>query len=107
MGLTAETVEAECTYSRYLARQAKDAYSLRQDEAVELHPSLWPCSTAPWAAALKHEVREKLDMRRPRTLGAAGRIVGVTPAAMVSLRLAALRARKAPRRVRGPRRLGS
>ena len=54
-----------------------------------------------------YEVREKLDMRRPRTLGAAGRIVGVTPAAMVSLRLAALRARKAPRRVRGPRRLGS
>ena len=42
-GLTAETVEAEVTYGRYLARQAKDAASLRKDEEVALHPSLWPC----------------------------------------------------------------
>ena len=32
-------VEAEVTYGRHLARQAKDAASLRRDEAVALDPS--------------------------------------------------------------------
>jgi tRNA uridine 5-carboxymethylaminomethyl modification enzyme len=36
-------------------------------------------------AALSNEVREKLKTVRPTTLGAAGRIPGVTPAALVAL----------------------
>eukprot|EP01052_Picozoa_sp_SAG31_P016880 SAG31_NODE_1134_length_9737_cov_13.245798_8_plen_196_part_00 len=91
-GVTAETIEAELIYARYLERQTKDAASLRQDEKVTLHPSLWPCHDSVWARALKIEVREKLDCTRPPTLGAASRIVGMTPAALVSLRLATLRA---------------
>ena len=36
-------------------------------------------------AALSNEVREKLQRIRPATLGAAGRIPGMTPAALVAL----------------------
>ena len=93
-----ETVEAECTYGRYLGKQAKEAAALRRVDAVALPPHLWPCAAAPWAVALKHEVREKLHEMQPASLGAARRIRGVTPAALVALRLQALRsahARKA------------
>ena len=36
-------------------------------------------------ASLSNEVREKLDTARPATLGAAARIPGMTPAAIVTL----------------------
>jgi tRNA U34 5-carboxymethylaminomethyl modifying enzyme MnmG/GidA len=41
------------------------------------------------ARALKLEIREKLDAAQPGTLAAAGRLQGVTPAALVMLRLRA------------------
>jgi len=36
-------------------------------------------------ASLSNEIREKLDFHRPATLGAAGRIPGITPAALTVL----------------------
>eukprot|EP01050_Picozoa_sp_SAG11_P011063 SAG11_NODE_1147_length_5683_cov_40.952006_3_plen_186_part_00 len=64
-GLSAETLEAECIYDRFLVKQAREAASLRRDEAVVLPHTLFPCVTEPWARALKLEVREKLDIFRP------------------------------------------
>ena len=46
---------------------------------------------------LSHEVRQKLADHRPATLGQAGRIPGVTPAAL-SLLLVHLKKAAAPRR---------
>jgi tRNA uridine 5-carboxymethylaminomethyl modification enzyme len=49
-------------------------------------------------AGLSHEVRQKLSEARPATLGQAGRIPGVTPAA-VSILLVHLKRRAARPRV--------
>ena len=49
---------------------------------------LWPCPRAldyAEVGSLSNEVRAKLEAARPETLGAAGRIPGVTPAALVAL----------------------
>jgi tRNA U34 5-carboxymethylaminomethyl modifying enzyme MnmG/GidA len=62
---------------------------LAREQALELPSTLWPCTQAEWAQALKLEVREKLDAARPPTLSAAGQLQGVTPAALVALRLRA------------------
>jgi len=46
-------------------------------------------------AGLSNEIRNKLAAVRPRTLGEAGRIDGITPAALVRLLSAARHARLA------------
>jgi len=46
-------------------------------------------------AGLSNEIRDKLAAVRPRTLGEAGRIDGITPAALVRLLSAARNARLA------------
>ena len=85
----AATVLTECKYRRYLERQEREIAMLVREEAITLPAGLWPCASAPWAQALKLEVQEKLDAARPVTLAAAGRVQGVTPAALVILRLQA------------------
>jgi len=77
----AEQMEIDGRYAGYLKRQDADIHAFRRDEALLLPPDL-DYGAVP---SLSAEVREKLDKARPATLGAAGRISGVTPAALTIL----------------------
>jgi tRNA uridine 5-carboxymethylaminomethyl modification enzyme len=77
----AEQMEIDGRYAGYLERQEADVVAFRRDEDLSLAPDL----DYDRIAALSTEVRQKLKTVRPATLGAAGRIPGVTPAALVAL----------------------
>jgi tRNA uridine 5-carboxymethylaminomethyl modification enzyme len=77
----AERLETDATYAVYLDRQAADIASFRRDENVVLQEHL-DFSGLP---GLSQEIRSKLDLVRPRTLGQAARIEGMTPAALTLL----------------------
>ena len=74
-------LESEGRYRGYLQRQEADIRAFRKDEALALPEDL-DYSTIP---GLSNEMRECLSVTRPATLGAAGRLPGVTPAALVIL----------------------
>ena len=77
----AQQVEIDAKYAVYLDRQAADVAAYRRDEGVELPESLdYSAMTA-----LSMETRQKLEAIRPRTIGQAGRIDGMTPAALTLL----------------------
>jgi tRNA uridine 5-carboxymethylaminomethyl modification enzyme len=77
----AEQVEIDAKYEVYLSRQAADVESYRRDESLVLSDDI------DYAAlpGLSNEVRHKLQAHRPRTIGHASRIDGITPAALVLL----------------------
>ena len=77
----AEQLEIDARYAGYLERQEADIRAFRKDEALELPPDLDYAAVG----SLSAEVRTKLQESRPATLGAAARISGVTPAALVAL----------------------
>jgi tRNA uridine 5-carboxymethylaminomethyl modification enzyme len=77
----ADRIETNATYAVYLGRQEADIAAHRRDEAVELAESL-DFQALP---GLSNEIRGKLDLVRPRTLGQAARIEGMTPAAITLL----------------------
>ena len=77
----AEQLEIDAKYQVYLGRQAADVESYRRDEAVILGDDL-DYATLP---GLSNEARHKLQTHRPRTIGQAGRIDGMTPAALTLL----------------------
>ena len=76
-----EQLEIEALYAGYLERQEADILAFRKDESLKLSPDL-PYDEI---VGLSNEVRQKLSDTRPLTLGQAGRIEGVTPAAMAVL----------------------
>ena len=80
-GDVAEQIEIDARYAAYLARQDADIVAFRRDEALALPGGLDYGAVG----GLSSEVREKLEAARPATLGAAGRIAGVTPAALTAL----------------------
>ena len=77
----AEQVEIDAKYEVYLSRQAADVESYRRDESLVLSDDI-DYSALP---GLSSEVRHKLQAHRPRTIGQASRIDGITPAALVLL----------------------
>ena len=77
----AERLETDATYAVYLERQAADIAAYRRDESIVL-PETLDFMGLP---GLSNEVRSKLDLVRPRTLGQAARIEGMTPAAITLL----------------------
>lgn len=77
----AEQLQIEGLYTGYLQRQEADIVAFRRDEALVLPADL----DYDRVGSLSTEVRQKLDRARPETLGAAARIPGVTPAAIVAL----------------------
>jgi tRNA uridine 5-carboxymethylaminomethyl modification enzyme len=77
----AEQMEIDGRYAGYLKRQDADVGAFRRDEDLALSAEL----DYDRVASISNEVREKLKAVRPATLGAAGRIPGVTPAALIAL----------------------
>ena len=76
-----ESLEVECKYGGYLAQQHRQM--VRQSESeCRLIPD---CVDFDGIPGLSREVREKLTRFRPRTIGQAGRIPGITPAAIAAL----------------------
>jgi tRNA uridine 5-carboxymethylaminomethyl modification enzyme len=76
-----EQIEIDALYAGYLGRQAAEIEAFRKDEALKLPESL----DYSQIGGLSNEVRQKLELVRPATLGAASRIPGVTPAAAIAL----------------------
>jgi tRNA uridine 5-carboxymethylaminomethyl modification enzyme len=76
-----EQVELDGRYAGYLARQEADIEAYRREEALEL-PEALDFRAIP---SLSNELRLKLEAARPRSLGAASRIPGMTPAALLTL----------------------
>ena len=81
--------EAEVKYEGYLRKQEKEVDRIRRMNQVKVPEDIdfkkVPCLTK--------EVVERLSKSRPRTLGQAAEISGITPAALVNLSLY-IRARK-------------
>jgi len=77
----AEQLEIDARYAGYIGRQEADIRAFRRDEALTLPDNLDYRAIG----SLSNEVRERLNAARPPTLGAASRVPGVTPAALVAL----------------------
>jgi tRNA uridine 5-carboxymethylaminomethyl modification enzyme len=77
----AEQLETDAKYDVYLRRQAADVESYRRDDSLVLPESI-DYARLP---GLSNEARQKLQAHRPRTIGHAGRIDGITPAALTLL----------------------
>jgi tRNA uridine 5-carboxymethylaminomethyl modification enzyme len=75
-----EVVE-DAAYAPYLARQERELRDLRANETLGLADEF------PYAdiAGLSREMVERLSHARPTTLAAAGRVPGITPAALAAL----------------------
>jgi tRNA uridine 5-carboxymethylaminomethyl modification enzyme len=76
-----DQLEINAKYAVYVDRQAADVAAYRRDESLELREDL-DFDTIP---GLSNEVRQKLQSIRPRTIGHASRIDGITPAALTLL----------------------
>jgi tRNA uridine 5-carboxymethylaminomethyl modification enzyme len=70
-------LEIDAKYDVYLKRQTADVDAFRRDEGLALTDTDY--SDVP---GLSNEVRAKLQAARPRTVGQAGRLDGLTPAAL-------------------------
>lgn len=79
-------LEVDAKYAVYLDRQSADIAALRRDETLRI-PVEFDYGRLP---GLSNEMRDKLERVRPVTIGQAGRIDGMTPAAL-GLVLARLR----------------
>ncbi len=89
----ARRLEADAKYAVYLDRQAEDVARYRRDESIALPDDLDYAGLS----GLSNELRQKFLQVRPKSLGQAGRVEGVTPAALA---LVAAHARRAVRRSR-------
>jgi tRNA uridine 5-carboxymethylaminomethyl modification enzyme len=77
----AAQLEIDAKYAVYLDRQQRDIERFRNEEHLALPEDL----DFSKIRGLSHEIRQKLLMIRPRTLGHAGRIEGMTPTALTLL----------------------
>ena len=74
----AEQIEIQAKYQGYIERQREEIARSEHHENLKLPQDLDYGSLR----GLSMEVRQKLDLQRPETLGQAARISGVTPAAI-------------------------
>ena len=77
----ADQIKIDAGYSVYIERQMSDLRQFRRDESLEVPIDIDYDNLK----GLSNEARAKLSMIKPRTLGQAGRIEGVTPAALTVL----------------------
>ena len=83
---TRKTISAEATYYRYLKRQKKEIDNFKKEELKKLNPNF----NYDLIDGLSNENKDKLSKIKPRTLGQAQRIDGITPSA-ISLILSHMR----------------
>ncbi len=76
-----EQVEIDAHYSGYLKRQSHDIEAFKKDESISIPSDINYDSFS----GLSKEIKTKLTLIKPRTLGQALRIDGVTPAAAIIL----------------------
>ena len=90
----AEQIEIDAKYDVYLSRQAADVAAYRRDESFTLPDDL------DYAAmrGLSNEAKQTLQQNRPRTIGHASKIDGITPAALTLLVAHVKRGRKTAKR---------
>lgn len=87
-GIDADTlaqIAVDAKYAPYVERQESDVAALRRDDALQIPSDLDYASLS----GLSNELRDKLEATRPVTLGQAGRIEGMTPAALTLLMMRA------------------
>ncbi|XP_036429145.1 protein MTO1 homolog, mitochondrial [Colossoma macropomum] len=77
-----ERIKIEAVYRPHCEKQQREMERMREEESLSLPPDIDYFSLP---VSLSDEVREILDKARPSTLGAATRLQGVTPAAIVHL----------------------
>jgi tRNA uridine 5-carboxymethylaminomethyl modification enzyme len=70
-------VATDAMYAHYIDRQTQDIAVLRRDEAQAIPPDFDYAMSG-----LSNELRAKLERVRPATLAQAGRVEGMTPAAL-------------------------
>ena len=78
---TKDQLSREALYASYIERQKTDVAALKRDEAQKIPPAF----AYDEIDGLSNELRGKLSVIRPQTLGQAGRIDGMTPAALTLL----------------------
>ena len=76
-----EQVEIDAHYSGYLKRQSHDVEAFKKDESITIPSNIDYESFS----GLSNEIKSKLKLIKPKTLGQALRIDGVTPAAAIIL----------------------
>ena len=76
-----EYLKIQSHYSAYLERQNLDIESFKKDENL-IFPNNFDFTKV---GSLSNEVVEKLNKIKPPTLGAASRISGITPPAIIAL----------------------
>jgi len=74
-------LDAEALYGPYLIRQEGERALLEREEAFAIPPEIDFAEIA----GLSNEMRDRLARARPATLGGAGRLPGITPAAIAAL----------------------
>lgn len=84
-----DQVERDALYSNYIGRQQKDVDALKRDEARVIPKDFDYASIN----SLSNELKHKLGQVQPMNISQAGRVDGMTPAALTLL-LAKLRQRK-------------
>jgi tRNA uridine 5-carboxymethylaminomethyl modification enzyme len=83
-----EQVEIQCKYEGYLRRQEGEVEKFKDLEQIRIPDALDYARLT----GLTNELRERLNTIRPRSLGQASRLPGMTPAAISLLRIAIKRA---------------
>lgn len=76
-----QQMEIQALYKGYLERQEAEIKQFRKDETINIPEDIDYFKID----SLSNEVKEKLSYHKPATIGAAGRIPGVTPAATAAI----------------------
>ena len=92
---TAERLETEAKYSVYLDRQKADVAQIRHEES-RLIPEALEFADVP---GLSNELKQKMQVRRPRSIADAQRMEGMTPAALAIIVAHVRNAESSARRV--------
>ncbi len=76
-----EQIKIIASYDSYLKRQEKDIANFKKDEHIKIPEDI----NFNEIKSLSSEVREKLKENKPKTIGLASRISGITPASIMSI----------------------